>query len=329
MIRALRQHPDIKRIVVITEKKKIAHNADMLAGNYDVHYVCRNATEANKVLLQERPDIIHCHNYPDFATIWALRGRPSKDMKVIHDNHDVGSLGNYYDYNFAKSKIRERVANTEVDGRIFVSPTMQKYIQKRFGLHNDLVFPSYADASISPPTSYPSNGAVIYQGALRIGQQRRNSKPLFQNIVDKRMHLHVYPSNPIRYNIVSPYYHPHKTVPASELYKKIPTFEAGLNILNADYETGGKWNHSDMVLPNKLFEYLTCGIPIISTPDKDITAFIKKYKVGYTTSDFNDIQNLVKKARKLRSVIFNHRHKFTMQANIDTLVNFYKKTLGG
>ncbi|MBK6657804.1 MAG: glycosyltransferase [Proteobacteria bacterium] len=41
-------------------------------------------------------------------------------------------------------------------------------------------------------------------------------------------------------------------------------------------------------LPNKLFEYIVCGLPIVTTPLYDMRMLIQSEGIGATTADFSE-----------------------------------------
>lgn len=330
MIRALRSSPEISRIIVISMNKTAAHNPQVITGKYNIHYVARNVYDLRKVIEKESPDILHCHNYPDSPTVIGLNSVVGTKTKVIHDNHDLGSLGNWYREPPERGKANELSANTKSNGRIFVSNTMEEYINKRYGTGNDLIFPSYAMASIVPSKMRKHNGYIVYQGGLRVGEQRRNCKRLFSKIAYSGTKVHCYPSNSIRYKIASKNYVQKNTTPSMILYKILPSYIAGLNLLDRGYELNTDYLHTDMVMPNKLFEYLACGIPVISTEGTDINKFIKDHKCGFIVNqDMTNIREAVSHSVRIRSNIFRRRNEYTMEGNINKLISFYKKIMEG
>lgn len=64
-------------------------------------------------------------------------------------------------------------------------------------------------------------------------------------------------------------------VPYSELLDWTASADIGLNLVSPDYGKAG-----NVMLPNKLFEYLMAGLPILASPSDSVSEFISTYDVG-------------------------------------------------
>jgi glycosyltransferase involved in cell wall biosynthesis len=64
-------------------------------------------------------------------------------------------------------------------------------------------------------------------------------------------------------------------VPYTELLDWTASADIGLNLVAPDYAKAG-----NVMLPNKLFEYVMAGLPILATPGDAVSEFISTYAVG-------------------------------------------------
>lgn len=72
-----------------------------------------------------------------------------------------------------------------------------------------------------------------------------------------------------------------KPYPYEEIIKNISAFDAGLLL----YPKNNK--NLDICMPNKVFDFMFAGLPILITPLNDLSKFIDRYKVGFKTKDFS------------------------------------------
>ncbi len=101
---------------------------------------------------------------------------------------------------------------------------------------------------------------------------------VLQELISRKNYLEV-----VRYN---------KAVPRSELIKASTSYDFGLI----------PWRNSHpqkrYSMPNKFFEYLTAGLPIICTDDSEISDLVKEYEIGLVFT-YQQIELLVSKLREL------------------------------
>jgi len=85
-----------------------------------------------------------------------------------------------------------------------------------------------------------------------------------------------------------------------------------------------------VALPNKLFEYLSSGLPVLSFPHKAQKEFIETNKMGLVFDDINGLDDLMKESTIVRSVKSNaakRRLDFTIEANISRVLDLYRSVL--
>jgi len=81
--------------------------------------------------------------------------------------------------------------------------------------------------------------------------------------------------------------------------------------------------HLDVVLPNKAYEYIACGLPILTFPHKALSEFVEEQRVGLVVEDF-DIRERLESSHALHENVYRKRYDFTIEKNIDSLVEFYR-----
>ena len=83
-----------------------------------------------------------------------------------------------------------------------------------------------------------------------------------------------------------PYLHYHGPVSPLELLSELTQYDFGLIPL-ADSRQHHR--HLDSALPNKLYEYLAAGLPVIASDFQSLREFITQREVGFTFSKPSEI----------------------------------------
>ena len=142
--------------------------------------------------------------------------------------------------------------------------------------------------------------------------------------------VHIYPSrdnsdyqilaNTVR-NIV---YHP--SLAPEQLFEEITQYDFGWAGFN---DTLNKV-HLDTVLPNKLFEYIACGLPVISFAHEALKSFLVTYGVGLVIDSVSGLADRLQapEAVVVRKNVQQLRWNFTVEANLELIVNIYRQLNG-
>lgn len=88
--------------------------------------------------------------------------------------------------------------------------------------------------------------------------------------------------------------------------------------------------NNNYALPNKLFDYVMGGLPVLASNLKEITKFINRNKVGYVV-DYEDDKQIIdtliginSKKEKFLSAIEETRKKYSWEGQEKVLINLYK-----
>ena len=292
-----------------------------------------------------KPKLIHSHNAPDLLTVSAIKA--VDDIPIIHDNHEVLSIRKtrYYVHDDDKKILEylehEKIANEQSDGRIYVSEGVRDYIQSRYKVdaNKDLVFYSYVSKSVVPRSfkerlsKRDGQTHIVYIGTVtsRIQGSHYDLREIFKGIANRKMHIHIYVS---RFGLkdkaykemaeTSRFIHYHGNMGQRTLLQEITQYDFGW----AGFNRAKNEEHLDVALPNKIMEYIACGLPVLAFPHKTLRSFIKKYKVGLVFNDLDELsQQLRSESEKINDVrknVLKARYKFTIKRNIGRVLDFYK-----
>lgn len=287
-----------------------------------------------------RPDLIHSHNLPDSLTAIALE-LFAGHVPVVHDVHDLQSLRQTpYEHGFPEpldALALEQLAIEECSALVAVSDELLDVIRSRYHpIASTLVFPNYALRRDLPPVLPPAtrrNGRLprlVYQGTLSTNGGHYDLRAIFRSIVDEGVSLDVYPSRPVpayaELEVALDGLRVHRTLPPLRLLAALPAYDFGW----AGFNSALNKAHLDTCLPNKAYEYVCCGLPVLTSQHRALTRLVHDGHLGLNLATLDDLVgqlttfNLV----EFRSRVAAVRLEFTMESNIHRLVELYEVVAG-
>jgi glycosyltransferase involved in cell wall biosynthesis len=81
----------------------------------------------------------------------------------------------------------------------------------------------------------------------------------------------------------------------------------------------------DVAMPNKLFEYMATGVPVVAMNAADCSKFVKDTGVGIAVEGPEELGERWKEHRDCRGRVFKERQAWSMNAHIHKLEQFYKE----
>jgi len=139
--------------------------------------------------------------------------------------------------------------------------------------------------------------------------------------------VHIYPSRDnADYQILADttpniVYHP--SLAPERLFEEITQYDFGW----AGFNDTLNRVHLDTVLPNKLFEYIACGLPVIGFKHKSLQHFLEKHRLGFVVDAVSGLADRLRDPEidVLRENIRIRRRDFTVEANIGMIVDVYRQ----
>jgi glycosyltransferase involved in cell wall biosynthesis len=115
------------------------------------------------------------------------------------------------------------------------------------------------------------------------------------------------------------------TLPPAELLRALADYDVGW----AAFNTGVNGAHLDTALPNKAFEYLAAGLPIVAGRHRALACLVDEYRVGIVIDDPGELVGRLRPPdlAELRQRVATQRHRFTVESQIERLVDLYDQTL--
>jgi glycosyltransferase involved in cell wall biosynthesis len=299
-------------------------------------YRLRNGLERDlrRAVDEYRPDLIHSHNLPDALTVLA-HDVTGGSIPIVHDVHDLQSLRRTpYEDGFSEPPdaiAYEKRAVEDSAALVTVSEELLAEIGLRHRLPaRVLTFPNYAlrrDLPFElPPPDRPRNGALrlVYQGTLATNDGHYDLRELFATITAENVKLDVYPNRPI------PHYRGlgldiRRKLPPARLFAALPAYDFGW----AGFNTALNAAHLDTALPNKVYEYIGCGLPVLALRHKALARLFDVYGVGVVLDELGNLAerldslDLVTLRRQVASVRFD----FTVEAQIEDMIDLYESVV--
>jgi glycosyltransferase involved in cell wall biosynthesis len=287
------------------------------------------------------PQVIHSHNLPDALTVVALDIAGGR-VPVIHDVHDLQSLRRTpYEDGFPEPEdplALEATAVRESDALLTVSPELLAEVASRYGLPPvSAVFPNYAlrrdlPAELPPVQAFRDGAAhLVYQGTLSTTGSHYDLRDIFTAIASQGLRLDVYPSRPQPAYLAlagrQPTMRCHDRLPPSRLLEVLPRYDFGWAGFNATLNGP----HLDTALPNKAFEYLGCGLPVLTLGHRALARLVREEGVGISLPALEGLPQALEALDLplLRRHIASVRLRFTIEAHIHEVVELYETVARG
>ena len=287
-------------------------------------------------------NLIHSHNAPDTLTNLCI-DLFSGEIPIVHDIHDLMSVRKtaYEDGikrtdNDSNWREEERSAIERSDAVITVSEAIfniarqqgyrlpeiahvyENYIPKRF-IPKTLpqIGPNLADRPIR----------IVYEGFVSSNGGHYDLRTIFRALAAEGIEVHIYPSRDnLAYQTLAhmvPNIFYHSSLPPEKLFEEIAQYDFGWAGFN---DTLNKI-HLDTVLPNKLFEYIACGLPVISFPHEALKHFLETHGVSLVIDKLSGLADRLQapEMATLRENLLTVRWDFTVEANLGLIVDIYRQ----
>ena len=273
----------------------------------------------NTLKLFSDRDIFHHHNEPSWQTTVIREVYPS--ARIVLDMHD----SNYWRIEGMKW-YEEDVAMQSADALVFTSKSMRDTIEKFNKPH--IIIPS---AVLKEDFQY---GAWNYWGGLV--SQGGHSLPNNENPLESwRDYTAIYTLLGGKKQVFA--YSP-QISKGSELDKHYISLGVKLgsfshqdllkNMGKHDWSLCGNLRKDrvwDLALPNKFFDAMAAGIPVVNFGCKEVIPLIDNFDVGINVETVDELLERWEECTQKRYKVFMNRDFFTMENYIDKLTRLYNE----
>jgi len=302
--------------------------------------------------------LFHCRTEVGSYFLLSLRNIFFKNTKVICDCRGIGSKEILYKSKNRSSNVLfkriekiENFSHADSDYLFCVSETFKKYIQSKINRKNNIeVIPCCLDTDkfkydpnirkkIRNDFGVKDKFVILYAGSLNEWQLPVEMVRIFKifSTVIKNISFIMFTKD-IKYarELFSSFglkkdNYAIKAVPHYLINEYLLIGDLGL-LIRQDNDV------NKVAFPIKFFEYIRCGVPILSSITSDLEVLIKKYNLGFWLRDYNDESEIKKIAllvknkmeyfksdmykRELSTVI---ERKMSWNSYLDSIINIYER----
>ena len=300
------------------------------------------ASELRNIVITHDVNLIHSHNAPDTLTNLSI-DLFGGEIPIVHDIHDLMSARKtiYEDGlnrtgNEANWRKEERQAIERSDAVITVSNAIFNIVRRQgYRLPKIThVYANYIPERFIPKTLPQIDRSIVhrpirivYEGFISSNGGHYDLRTIFQTLAAEEIEVHVYPSRDnsdyqtLADKVPKIFYH--RSLPPEDLFEEITQYDFGWAGFNSTLNKV----HLDTVLPNKLFEYIACGLPVISFPQEALKRFLETYRVGFIIDTVSGLAERLRAPEMVavRENVRSRRWDFTVEANVGWIVNIYQQ----
>lgn len=321
------------------------------SGKYEVHLIANRHTSFaecyntfihwidlgqvnNAIKLHKDADIFHVHNEPSwFVTLI----KEICDTPVVLDVHDSflarctpeeASTQLPDGTHPVRISVEERNNFDLADALVFPGQRFRDLVVGEFKLsQKDIVLRSHVPRRMYRYTMQDWFGGLVYEGKVQLETNTRASYgfkycdyyDLAKECYENKLPFHLYGGRDDdafverygEYAIV------HKPEVFDVLLRKISAHDWGLvGNIHKTYE----W---DNAMPNKLFEYIAAGVPIVALNAGECGEYVKEHGIGIEVKSLKELMERWGEHRAIRRNLLKTRAKFSMEENIKPLEELY------
>jgi glycosyltransferase involved in cell wall biosynthesis len=286
--------------------------------NFDAFLLChdknirqmKNAIE----IMDKETDVWYVHTEP-YWMVFLVREVSNKP--ILLDMHD--SMNWRIIQDFPKSS-EERAAVEMIDGAVYPSGQCRDITEKLYPRLKDLpstILPPYVNERFYVYHAWERIGGIVYEGRVD-----KKSSPHFLNYCKYHELAKKLQEAEIPFYLYSPwksqehmneYNEIALTYDALEYSKLIGTMGCHDWGFCGNIDEHPEWN---LAMPNKLFEYMAAGIPIIAMNCKEVEKFVVEHGVGIAVKSVDEIKARWDERAQCQVNVLKKRHNWTMEKHI-------------
>ena len=213
-----------------------------------------------------------------------------------------------------------------------ISPELDRRAGRALPLPARVV--AYANYALGRETCPRAAGAaarrpprLVYQGTLSTNGGHYDLRDLFAAIAEQGISLDVYMARVVPEYREIPGIRVHDPLPLTDLLRELGHYDFGW----AGFNAGLNGAHLDTALPNKLYEYLGCGLPVITLQHRALRRMLGEEGVGIALDDVGELASALADAdvAALRRRVAERRERFTVESQIHRIAALYARCGSG
>lgn len=320
----------------------VANRHSSFAENYSTFGHWLEVGQLNNLikLHAKTTDIFHVHNEPSWFVTLIKEICPDKPVILdVHDSFLARTTVEEADSKLSNGEKPVRVSTEErnnfqlADGLVFPGTSFGELVKKEFKLSQ----PSIVLRSHVPQRLYRYNmqewlGGLVYEGKVQTNTEGRVShgfrycdyREMAKECFDKGVDFHLYGARDDKEftDIYKDTAIIHPPYVFDVLLRQISRHDWGLVGNIKEYS---EW---DYAMPNKLFEYIAAGVPIVAINAKECGEYVVEKGIGIAVKSIDELKERWREHTDIRKNLLKTRRAFNMEENISVLKELYDRVTG-
>ena len=293
-------------------------------GKFKGVHVFFNRDQCYETLRRLEPDLIHVHDRPHQVAADIIREQFG--VPVVNDVHDMDSFLNMP----IGSPLAEVYALEAADALVFVSEGYKKAAEYWYKhLPPSIVVPSMVCEHLMPDKRKPHIGAAVWEGGLwkhDEGDPRHyiDQRKIARKLLDQGIGVVFHPAPTTQENIDA------YTATGAMVYRTMPFAPLIETLTRYDFGWYGQTENAEQIhitLPNKLFDYIAAGIPVLVINAREAARFVEDNGVGVAIQRPEDASFVLDKLKAIRETLWERRKLFTRERAVRPLLELYETLL--
>lgn len=294
-------------------------------------------------------EAIKLHARAGKVDVFHAQNEPSWFVSMIKEVCDVPVILDVHDSYLARSTpeqatealdagekhirvmVEERNNCQLADALVFPGDDFRNVVTSEFALKQPaLTLPSYVPQRFYQYSGRDWHGGLLYEGKVNLPSETKGVSKGFEycdytEVAERTatlgMDFHLYAGRqdaPFKKHYDGKAFI-HSALAYPELMQSIGRHDWGLV---GNTKKTSEW---EVAMPNKLFEYMATGVPIVSMNASNCSKFLEETGMGISVEGPEELAERWGEHRETRKRVFKERQKWSMNAQIHNLENFYRE----
>ena len=300
-----------------------------------------NYTEAIEIYASVA-DVFHVHNEPSWF-VSAIKERCNTPVVMdIHDSFLARTTAEEQDELTKDGSMQSRILTEErnnfqiADALVFPAAKFASIIREEFRLEQPhLILPSMVPKMLYRYNTREWMGGLVYEGRVDLKSKIESSnlqhgfrycdysdfaKAAHEVGIDFHLYTTKHDDDEFK-ELYDDIAYVHAALPFSDLLPAISRHDWGLV---GNVSKTPEW---DVALPNKLFEYIACNVPVVVMNADACAEFVLEHGVGIVVRDLKELAERWSEHEAVRANLIKVRQTLSMDAHIHKLEALYGEVL--